>query len=154
ALALRSALRHGPQLGEVLGLAAAALEARAMAGGKRRGFIQEEQLGVAVGLHHLALAALELEHAGDPLPAGPAPGPGCRVGQMNHPAAIAHHEAAVRGGNDIALGRDTVLERHEADSSLKTWHEVGGSLESPRLCQLPEDVWVWNRCPRDGHPPI
>ena len=109
------AARLGPQRRKALGIAAAALEAGAMAGGQRRRLVEEEQLGVAVGLHHrLAVPALELEHAGDPLPGGPAAGPERPVGQMEGAAAVAHHEAAVRRGDDLALGRDAVLERHRA----------------------------------------
>jgi hypothetical protein len=77
------------------------------------GLIEEEQLGVAVGLHHgQAVSALELEHAGDPLPAGPAPAAERAVGQMKGASAIAHHQAALRRGDNVAGGGDTVLERH------------------------------------------
>ena len=53
ARAPRSPMRPGPQLGEAVRVGAAALEAGAMAGGERGGLVEEEQLGVAVGLHQL-----------------------------------------------------------------------------------------------------
>jgi len=103
-----------PEFGETVGGGAAAFEAGAMSGGKRGRLVEEEQLGVAVGLHELPPPVLELQHAGDPLPGRPAARPERLIRQMEAAAAVAHHEAAVRCGDDLACGRDAVLERHRA----------------------------------------
>jgi len=101
-----------------------------MPGGQRGRLVEEEQLGVAVGLHHRrAVAPFELEHAGDPLPGGPAAGPERAVRQMEGAATVAQHQAAVRRGDDLTLGRDSVLERHgvcerprNSESWQLAWH--------------------------------
>ena len=56
----------------MLGILAAAFEARPMTGGQRRRLVEEEQLGV-IAAPDVALAIFEVEHAADPLPRGPAP---------------------------------------------------------------------------------
>ena len=116
--ALVAAVRPGPQFGEPVGVGAPAFEAGPVTGGERRGLVQEEQLGVAIGLHDLAMPALELEHAGDPLSGGPAAGPDGLVGCVEGPAAIAHQQASMRRGDDLALGGDAVLERHAQSAKL------------------------------------
>ena len=149
--------RRGPQCRELLGIAAPALEAGAMARGQRRCFVEEEQLGVPVGLHHGgAVTPLELEDAGDPLPGRPAAGAEGSVGEVEGAAAVAHHQAAVRRGDDLALRRDTVLERHRAicqtDRELPTGdanvarRRASGNAEQvrrghrPRCCGQPHQA--------------
>ena len=100
ASASRCVLLHSAAKCSALG--AAALEAGAMPGGQRGRLVEEEQLGVAVGLHQLPAPALELEQAGDPLPGRPAARLERLVGQMEAAAAVAHHQAAVRRGDDLA----------------------------------------------------
>src|SRR5262245_62627000 len=80
---------------------------------QRRCLIEKKQFRVTVGLHHgRAMTALELEHAGDPLPARPAAPSQRAVGQVKSTTAIAHQQTTVRRGDDVALGRDAVLEWH------------------------------------------
>src|SRR5262249_17699975 len=91
------------------------LEAGPVAGGERRGLVEEEEFRIAVRHHHRrAMSALELEHAGDPLPRRPAPRAQRPVGAMERAAAVAEHEPPVWGGDDVALRRDRVLEGHRA----------------------------------------
>ena len=52
--AIVAAVRPGPEFGEPVGVGATAFKAGPVTGGERRGLVQEEQLGVAVGLHDLA----------------------------------------------------------------------------------------------------
>src|SRR5690606_20951018 len=78
---------------------------------ERGGLVEKEQLGVAALLHHLAVAAFELKDTGNPLLADPAPGSQRPVRQMQGAAAVAHHETAVRRGDDLAFWRHAVLER-------------------------------------------
>jgi hypothetical protein len=103
----------GPQFGEALGVRTPALEAGTVAGRKRGRFIEKEQLGVPARLHHRhALASLELQAAGDPLPRRPAAPTERSVGQMEGAAAIAHHQSAMGGDYDGSVRGDAVLERH------------------------------------------
>src|SRR5829696_2267057 len=91
---------------------AAAFAAGAVAGGERRHLVEEEQLGVA-GAPDRAMASLEVEHAADPLLRGPAPPPQrSRVTIVKAPAAIAEQEPARGRRDELAEGRDPVLQRH------------------------------------------
>src|SRR5260370_10230713 len=92
-------------------VAAAAEEARAMPRRQRRRLVEKEQFGPAATAHHLAPPSPEFADANKPCLAGPAPpqqGPG--RGVMND-AAIAGEQAAMGSGNDVAGGRDAVLQR-------------------------------------------
>ena len=97
-----------------------------MAGGERRRFVEEEQLGVARA-PDVAPAALEFADAGDPLPARPAPPPERLVVAVEAAAAIAHQRAARRrraqsspnGSTRFGSGRDA-LDRARLDCAGAT----------------------------------
>src|SRR5262249_36846760 len=97
----------GRFVGGVFGVAA--LAAGAVAGGEGDRLVVEEERGPAVGDPELAVAAAELEGAGEPEGAGgeadelPAP--------LQH-AAVAGPGAAQRGGDDVAGRGDAVSLRH------------------------------------------
>jgi enoyl-CoA hydratase/carnithine racemase len=114
-----------------------------VAGRERGGLVQEEQLGVAMGLHHLAVAALELEHAGDPLPGGPAARTQRLVGKVEGAAPVAHHEAAVRCGYDLAFGRDAVLEGHRAICQTDQNYPRRRECRTPACSGNAEQVRGW-----------
>ena len=90
------AARALPCLGKCYSRLPPALKARAMASGKCRYFVEEEQFSIAL-THYLAMTAFEFQNTGDPLFAGPATGwmqfAGCRI--VDAPAAIAHKSAAL-----------------------------------------------------------
>jgi hypothetical protein len=73
--------------------------------------VEEEELGVAPGLHQrMAPTPLEPEHAGDPALDLPAPD---EVAVCAHEtAAVPHHRASGRVGFEHAERRDAVLEGH------------------------------------------
>ena len=100
-----------PRIREGERVAAAALEARAVAGRQRGRLIEEEHLGVAV-LPDVAMPALELEQAADPRSRSPAP-QGQRAGiGMDAPAAIAHEQAERGVGKQFAEWRHAIGQRH------------------------------------------
>src|SRR6516165_193116 len=106
-----------PCLGEGFRILAAALEARPMPGRQRRHLIDKKQLGV-VAAPHVALPALEIEHAANPLPRRPAP-PGQRfcVG-MKAAAAVAEQRAARGSRKQFAERVHPVLQRHRQTLSI------------------------------------
>src|SRR5262245_66535311 len=82
---------------------------------QRRCLIEKKQFRVTVGLHHgRAMTALELEHAGDPLPARPTAPSQRAIGQVKSTAAIAHQQTTMRSGDDVAFGSEAVVEWHGA----------------------------------------
>lgn len=58
--------RLAPCGAEGVVVSATAFGAGPMSGGKRDGFIEEEELGIAIGSHYDAVAIAEFENAGDP----------------------------------------------------------------------------------------
>src|SRR5258706_1878530 len=88
----------------------AALGARPMAGGERRRLVKEEQLGIRVGTHELASAPAKRGAAGDPAP--DLPGAHKASGVVVQDATIAHQEASLREGDDLAKRRHPILQRH------------------------------------------
>src|SRR6202043_1257933 len=104
-------VRRAPMLGKFLGILAAALEAGPMPGRERGRLVEKKQLGVEAA-PDVAPAALEIEHAADPLPRRPAPrrqrlGVGVKTA-----AAIAAERAARRHGKQLAEWSDAILQRH------------------------------------------
>jgi len=91
---------------------APAEKARAMSGGKASCFIQKEQFRPTASAHDVAADVAPLEGANQPRPAGPAT---CqkRAGlRIVNDAPIACKGAALGDRDDIAHGRDAILERH------------------------------------------
>ncbi len=83
-----------------------------MTGGKGGGLVQEEQLGPAARAHDGAPDVAVPEGADQPGAAGPATGQqraGLRIVQD---ASIAGEQSPFRRRDDVAQGRDTVLQRH------------------------------------------
>jgi hypothetical protein len=108
----RCALLHArKQDCKSFGIPAAALETRPMAGGKRRDLVEEEQLRV-VAAPHVALAALELQHAADPLARHPAPRTERFVVAMEFSAAIAEQSASRGCRKEVTERIDPVWQRH------------------------------------------
>ena len=108
----RNAIALLPRRAKAVGIVAAAEEAGAMAGRERGRFVEKEQFGPAPPAHHLAPPAPEFADAGDPRRARPALfQQGLCRGIMDD-AAIAGEQAAMRGGDDVAGGRDAVLQGH------------------------------------------
>src|SRR3954468_13328816 len=97
----------------MLGIPAPAFEARPVAGGESSRLVEEEQLRVPAA-PDVALAALEVEHAANPLPRRPAPPRQPLLVGMNPAAAIAHVEPTRRRREQFAERIDPVLqtERH------------------------------------------
>ncbi len=92
-----------------IGGSAAALKTGPVASGKCCNLIEKKQLGIAVA-HDLALAALELEHADDPLPRRPAPFAQCFGLWIMDPATTITKNRATRPvGNDLTKWRYSVL---------------------------------------------
>jgi hypothetical protein len=86
-----------------------------MAGGKRGGLVEEEQLGVAAGRHHRSPAAFELQQAGYPAPAYErAHDP--LGGIVKAAATVSHQGAALRGRDQLAEWRDAILSRQRIRS--------------------------------------
>ena len=84
-----------PRLGEGFRVLAAALETGPVSGSERCWLIKEKQFGV-VTTPDVALAALEIEHAADPLPRCPPPRRQRLGVGMKTPAAIAEQRPARR----------------------------------------------------------
>lgn len=106
---------------------AAAERAGAMPGGQGDGLVEEEELGVVAGRHHLPVPVLVGERADDPglvLPARRAEA-AVRVVQD---AAVAHEEPACGVGNDLARGEDAVLEGHGGFRLV--WKRLGEVLSA------------------------
>ena len=101
-----------PCRAKAVGVVAAAVEARAMAGGERSGLVEEEQFGPAASAHHLAPAPPEFADAYEPRLRSPAlVQQGFGRGIMDD-AAIAREKAALRRRDDVARGSHAVLQRH------------------------------------------
>src|SRR2546430_5601951 len=97
---------------KAVSIVAAAKEAGPVAGRERGGLVEKEQLGPAPPAHYLAPPAPEFADAGDPGRARPALfQQGLGRGAVDD-AAIAGEHAAMRGGDDVACGRDAILQRH------------------------------------------
>jgi hypothetical protein len=95
---------------------AAAFGTGTVAGGERHGFIQEEELGVAVRGHDFAMAAFEFEDAGDPAAALEG-SDDLAAGVVQAAAAIAQHGSASGGSKEGAVGVDAILEGHASPES-------------------------------------
>ena len=92
-----------------IGGCAAALKTGPVAGSKCCYLIEKKQLGIAVA-HDVALAALELQDADDPLPRRPAPfTQGFGLGIMDPAATIAKNRATGPVGNDLTKWRYSIL---------------------------------------------
>ena len=101
-----------PQRAKALIIGVSTLRARTMAGGERRRFIQEEKFGVRARLHNRTMPPAELDQAGNPaLHLGLSHDAAAIIVQD---AAIAHHQPAPRQGEDLAVRRDAVLQRHRS----------------------------------------
>jgi hypothetical protein len=100
-----------PRRDELAKVRPAALAARPVPGRQRRGLVEEEELRVAPGRHHGAPPSLEREEARHPGPVAPDHPPDDAAGLVVEPAAIAHQRAAGRRREQVAGGRDPVLER-------------------------------------------
>src|SRR3984893_5330165 len=100
-------MRHSPMLGKFLGILAAALEAWPMPARERGRLVEKEQLGVEAA-PDVALAALEVEHAADPLPRRPAPRRERLGVGVESPAAVAEQRAARRHGNELPEWGDAI----------------------------------------------
>src|SRR5580700_2369662 len=88
---------------------AAAFRAWAVTGGESRRLIEEEQFGPGVRPHDGATDPLVFELAGDPAAHLRVPDYAACI--VVKDAAIAHHEAAPRQGDDLTERSDAVLER-------------------------------------------
>src|SRR5690348_4815212 len=88
----------------------ATFRAGTMAGGEGGHFVEEEQLRVRVGAHHLAMAPAERGATGDP--ARDLPGTHDPPRVVVQDAAIAHQQAALLNRDDCAKRRDPILEWH------------------------------------------
>ena len=101
----------GPQLAESDVVHAAAERARSVPGGERRRLVEEEQLGELARLEEpRALPAAELEPARDPASRRPPPpDPPCVVVEAT---AVPVDETARGIGDEVAEGRDAVLQGH------------------------------------------
>src|SRR5208282_3052375 len=129
----RAALaRLSPCLGKGLRIAAAALEAGPMPRRKRSRLVKKKQLGVEAA-PDIALAALEVEHAADPLPRCPAPRrQRLRIG-VKSPAAVAHEQPARRRGKQLSERSDSILQRH----CLRCYFSTKSS-----------HFWIWSFAPQ------
>jgi hypothetical protein len=82
-----------------------------MAGGERRRLVEEEQLGEPSRLQQrTAPPTAEAEPAGDPAPPGVMSADPSRL--VVQAAAVAVDEAAIGHGDQLAEGRDAVLQGH------------------------------------------
>ena len=99
---------------EAVVVLAAAERTRPVAGGERRRLVEEEQLREPAGLEQpRPLPVLELEPAGDPaLDGEAAPDP---AGLVVEAAAVSVDETAGRVRDQLAEGRDAILQRHRVE---------------------------------------
>jgi hypothetical protein len=81
-----------------------------MPGGERRRLVEKEQLGPRVGLHYRTPPPVKGGATGDP--AADLPGPHNALGVVVQDASIAHQQATLRKGDDLAIGRDPILQWH------------------------------------------
>ena len=88
-----------------------ALCAWTVAGGKRDGFVEKEQLRVTSLGHHDSVTAPEFQDACNPAPAFIATHD-FFAAVVQCAAAVAHHRAASRGSKDVAEGGYAVFEWH------------------------------------------
>ena len=106
---------------------AAAERAGAVPCRKGHGLVEEEELGISAGRHHLSVPVLVGERADDPGPVLPARRAEAAVGAVQD-AAVAHEEPARGVGNDLTGGEDTVLERHGGFRLV--WKRLGEVLSA------------------------
>src|SRR6478609_8058877 len=90
---------------------APAFEAGPVASGERGHLVHKKQLGV-IAAPDVALAALEIQHAADPLPRRPAPAGQLLVVGVEASAAIAQEQAARGRSEQLAKRIDAVLQGH------------------------------------------
>src|SRR5262249_51399103 len=108
-----------PATAKPLGVITAAEETWTMPGGKGGRFIQKEKLGPASPAHHLAPPPLELADADQPGRAGPTPPEKGLGGGIMDDAAIAGEQPPMRVGDDVASGKDAVLQGHASSPSFR-----------------------------------
>src|SRR5438445_6216463 len=101
-----------PRRTKPFGVIAAAEETWAMPGGKGGRFIQKEKFGPATPAHHFAPPALEFADTDQPGRIRPALFQE-RLGRgIVDDAAIAGEQPAMRIGDNVARGKDAVLQGH------------------------------------------
>src|SRR6185312_1076686 len=106
-------VQTGPDRAEAVVVLAPAERARAVAGGERRGLVDEEELGELARLHHrAALPALELEPAGDPAAHRPAAADVARG--VVQAAAVPVDKPTGKRRDQLYERRDTIPEGHHA----------------------------------------
>src|SRR5262249_22771970 len=101
------------------------LGAGTMTGRKASGFVEEEKLGGAAGCHDDSPPP-GVQQAQDPpldLPGSPD-----AASFVMEDAPIAHKRARLRGSDDLAEGRDTVLSRHGPSLKERFGNQSVGSL--------------------------
>lgn len=98
------------------GSLALAVEAGSVPRTKSGGFIEKEELGPATARHHIAPYIPELANAYDPCTRRPPLFQESFPSGVMDNAAVSHHRAALCYGNDVAEGRDTILQGHLAAS--------------------------------------
>lgn len=104
---------RSPASPESFSLRPPAEEAGTVAGGERDRLVEEEKLRPAPPAHHSATTPLEIAGTDQPGIAGPAPAEKRLCLRIVYDAAIAREKAALRDGDDLAEGGDTVLKRHD-----------------------------------------
>ena len=107
----------------------AALGTRAVARGQGGGFVEEEQLCPAAGLHQLAVSAAELELAGDPA-ADLAVADNALLGIVEH-TAVAGEQPTAGHGHDLAEGRYAIAERQRLCVVAADWPGSQNGLKQP-----------------------
>ena len=99
-----------PKGAKTIVLRAPAFGAGAMPGTQRRRLVEKEQLGVPAWLHNHSMPVAKGGTARDPAP--DLPGPNDRAVVVMQDAAITHDESARSDCDELAEGRNAVLERH------------------------------------------
>src|SRR5262249_11587901 len=107
------------ELRKSFGIPAAAVETRPMTGSKCRDFVKKEQLRV-VAAPHVALTALEFQHAADPLPRHPTARGQRFVVAVELATAIPKQGAACSCRKQFTEWIDAILQRHAVPQKART----------------------------------
>ena len=91
--------------------------AGAMAGRKGDGFVEKKQFGVVIGLHDGPVPVFVPKHASDPCLVTPASRTETLVVVVEN-AAVAHEQSTGGSGDDVAAGKDAVLQWHGRELSV------------------------------------
>jgi hypothetical protein len=104
-----------------------------MTGSQRGRFVQEEQLGPTTGSHDGAANTTPLQPADQPSAAAPAVVQQRAGSRIVNDASVPREHSSLGFGDDVAHGRDAILQRHGLKTAAWAIRIGTPNLQSARL---------------------